>query len=388
MRHVTQRLPQASDTRRRKSSVHVDTPRPDRRHCRTGFRPAKNNGKCILRVISVNAYQPPYTITQEILNRVAAISEVVGRLTILTDQAKALRLRRINRIRTVHGSLAIEGNTLSEAQITAILEGKRVIAPPREVREVKNALDAYDRFENWKPVSEEDLLEAHRILMSGLIDEAGMYRRSGVGVMAGREVIHMAPPAHRVPHLMADLFDWLSATDAHPLVASSVFHYEFEFIHPFADGNGRLGRLWQSLILARWNPLFADIPVESLIFEHQAEYYQALQESTRQADSAPFITFILRMILDTVTSSAPQVSPQVTPQVGELLAAIRGEMGRKALQSSLGLSDRKSFRERYLKPALSDGLIEMAIPDKPNSRLQKYRLTDEGRQWLAQHGDG
>lgn len=187
---------------------------------------------------------------------------------------------------------------------------------------------------------------------------------------------------------MADLFDWLSATDAHPLVASSVFHYEFEFIHPFADGNGRLGRLWQSLILARWNPLFADIPVESLIFEHQAEYYQALQESTRQADSAPFITFILRMILDTVTSSAPQVSPQVTPQVGELLAAIRGEMGRKALQSSLGLSDRKSFRERYLKPALSDGLIEMAIPDKPNSRLQKYRLTDEGRQWLAQHGDG
>jgi len=132
----------------------------------------------------VNAYQPPYTITQEILNRVAAISEVVGRLTVLTDQAKSLRLRRINRIRTVHGSLAIEGNTLSEAQITAILEGKRVIAPPREVREVKNALDAYDHFENWRPESEEDLLEAHRILMSGLIDEAGMYRRSGMGVMA------------------------------------------------------------------------------------------------------------------------------------------------------------------------------------------------------------
>ena len=138
-------------------------------------------------------YQPPYTITQEILNRVAAISEVVGRLTVLTDRARALRLRRINRIRTIHGSLAIEGNTLSEAQITAILEGKRVIAPPREVREVKNALDAYERFENWKPESEEDLLEAHRTLMSGLIDEAGMYRRSGVGVMAGRQAIHMAP---------------------------------------------------------------------------------------------------------------------------------------------------------------------------------------------------
>lgn len=334
----------------------------------------------------MNAYQPPYTITQEILNRVAAISEVVGRLTILTDQAKTLRLRRINRIRTIHGSLAIEGNTLSEAQITAILEGKRVIAPPREVREVKNALDAYDRFDNWRPESEKDLLEAHRILMSGLIDEAGMYRRSGVGVMAGREVIHMAPPALRVPHLMADLFDWLAATDAHPLVAGSVFHYEFEFIHPFADGNGRMGRLWQSLILARWNPLFADIPVESLVFEHQAEYYHAIQESTQKTDSAPFIAFMLRMIQDSVTTSAPQVTPQVTPQVGKLLAAIEGEMGREALQSVLGLSDRKSFRERYLKPALADGLIEMTMPGRPSSRLQKYRLTDMGRLWLAQHG--
>jgi len=206
--------------------------------------------------------------------------------------------------------------------------------------------------------------------------------------MAGQQVIHMAPPAGRVPQLMADLFGWLAATDAHPLIASSVFHYEFEFIHPFADGNGRLGRLWQSLILARWNPLFADIPVESEIFEHQAEYYQALQESTRQTDSAPFIAFMLRMVLDTVNFSAPQVAPQVTPQVGQLLAAIRGEMGRKVLQIALGLADRKSFRERYLKPALDDGLIEMTIPNKPNSRLQKYRLTVKGRQWLAQHGDG
>ncbi|MGE4442305.1 MAG: Fic family protein [Desulfomicrobium sp.] len=331
----------------------------------------------------MNAYHPPHTITPEILNRVAAVGEAVGRLTVLTDQARVLRLRRINRIRTIQGSLAIEGNSLSEAQITAILEGKRVIAPPREVQEVKNALAAYDLFDTWRPSSEKDLLEAHRILMSGLIDEAGLYRHGGVGVMAGSQVIHMAPPADRVPQLMADLFDWLTATDAHPLIASAVFHYEFEFIHPFADGNGRMGRLWQSLILAHWNPLFAYIPVESLIFEHQAEYYQALQESTRQADSAPFIVFMLRMILDTMTTSAPQVSPQVTPQVGELLAAIRGEMGREALQSALRLSDRKSFRERYLKPALADCLIEMTIPDKPRSSKQKYRLTDKGRTLLA-----
>jgi Fic family protein len=261
----------------------------------------------------VNAYHPPHTITPAILNRVAAVSEAVGRLTVLTDQARALRLRRINRIRTIQGSLAIEGNSLSEAQITAILEGKRVIAPPREVQEVKNALAAYDLFDTWKPSSEKDLLEAHRILMSGLIDEAGLYRHGGVGVMAGSQVIHMAPPADRVPQLMADLFGWLAATDAHPLIASAVFHYEFEFIHPFADGNGRMGRLWQSLILAHWNPLFADIPVESLIFEHLAEYYQSLQESTRQVDSAPFIAFMLRMILDTVTASAPPSHPSSQP---------------------------------------------------------------------------
>ena len=332
-------------------------------------------------------YQPPYTITPEILNRVAAISEAMGRLTVLADRARALRLRRINRIRTIHGSLAIEGNTLTEAQITAILEGKRVIAPPRGVREVKNALAAYDRFDTWKPEAEKHLLEAHRMMMSGLIDEAGSYRHGGVGVMSGRRVVHMAPPADRVSQLMADLFGWLAATEAHPLIAGSVFHYEFEFIHPFTDGNGRMGRLWQSLILTRWNPLFADIPVESLIFDHQTEYYQALQESTRLTDSAPFIAFMLRMILDTVTASTPQVSPQVTPQVGALLGALLGEMGREALQSALDLSDRKSFRERHLKPALDEGLMEMTLPDKPNSRLQKYRLTDKGRRWLAQQGD-
>ena len=329
-----------------------------------------------------SAYQPPYTITLESLNRVAAISETIGRLTLLTDRAKALRLRRINRVRTIHGSLAIEGNTLSEAQITAILDGKRVIAPPREVQEVKNALATYDRFEHWRPGAEKDLLEAHRILMSGLIDEAGRYRRGGVGVMAGRQVIHMAPPANRVPQLMVDLFRWLAATDAHPLIASSVFHYEFEFIHPFADGNGRMGRLWQSLILVHWNPLFADIPVESLIFEHQAEYYQVLQESTRQTNSAPFIAFMLRMIMDAVSTSTPEVTPDVTPEV-RLLSAFTGEMTRQQLKAALGLKDDEHFRKAYLLPALKAGLIEMTIPDKPRSSRQKYRLTGKGQDRLA-----
>jgi Fic family protein len=335
----------------------------------------------------MGAYQPPYTITPEILNRVAAISEAIGRLAVLTDQAKALRLRRINRIRTIRGSLAIEGNTLSEAQITAILDGKRVIAPPREVQEVKNALAAYDRFETWKPGAEEDLLEAHRILMAGLIDEAGQYRHGGVGVMAGQQVIHMAPPADRVPHLMTDLFGWLSGTDAHPLIASSVFHYEFEFIHPFADGNGRMGRLWQSLILARWNPLFAGVPVESLIFEHQAEYYQAILESTQQTDAAPFIAFMLRMLHAAVATSAPEVALEVTPEV-RLLSVLVGEMTRHQLKEALGLRDDEHFRKAYLLPALEAGLIEMTIPDKPRSSRQKYRLTDRGRQRQMQRMPG
>ncbi len=333
----------------------------------------------------MGAYQPPYTITPEILNRVADISEAIGRLTVLTEHARALRLRRINRIRTIHGSLAIEGNTLSEAQITAILEGKRVIAPPREVQEVKNALAAYELFDTWKPEAEKDLLEAHRILMSGLIDEAGLYRHGNVGVMAGQQVIHMAPPSERAPHLMDDLFGWLATTDVHPLVASSVFHYEFEFIHPFADGNGRMGRLWQSLILARWNPLFADIPVESLIFEHQAEYYQAIQESSIQTDCAPFIAFMLWMILDTVTSSTPEVTQEVTPEV-RLLAVLAGEMTRQQLKESLGLKDDEHFRKTYLLPALEAGLIEMTVPDKPRSSKQKYCLTGKGRRILDLRG--
>jgi len=323
-------------------------------------------------------YKPPYIITPAIVNLIAQISEAVGRMTVLADSSKSLRLRRINRIRTIQGSLAIEGNTLNEEQITAILEGRRVIAPPREILEVRNAIAAYEYFEKWRPDIEADLLEAHRIMMASLIDEAGSYRKSGVGVMAGDRVIHMAPPADRIPMLMGDLFKWLTASVEHPLITSSVFHYEFEFLHPFADGNGRMGRLWQTLILTRWNHMFANIPVESLVHEHQSEYYQALEDSTNRNDSAPFIGFMLKMILDAVATTAPQVAPQVTPQVKRLLGVIFGEMRREELQKALDLQDRKSFSERYLKPALQDGLIEMTITDKPNSRLQKYRLTKKG----------
>jgi len=243
-------------------------------------------------------YQPPFTITNEILSLVAEISEHVGQLKQWYNKERELRLRRINRIRSVAGSLAIEGNTLTEEQITELLDGKLVIAPPREIQEAKNALDAYEQLPEWNPSHEEDLLTAHKTLMLGLIDSAGAYRSSGVGVFAGKEVLHMAPPANQVHRLMEDLFKWLQTTDVHPLISSSVFHFEFEFIHPFADGNGRLGRLWQTLILSQWHPLFANLPVESLVHKNQAAYYQALQDSTNQTDCAPFIRFILVMVVD------------------------------------------------------------------------------------------
>ena len=196
---------------------------------------------------------PPYTITPAILDLSIRIGEALGR----AEEAAVgedLRLRRINRIRTIRGSLAIEGNTLTEDEITTILDGRPVIAPPREIQEVRNAFGAYDAFPQWNPASEADLLRAHEMLMVGLLDAPGRYRRGGVAVAGGGQVHHIGPPADRVPHLMSDLLAWLGGTDEHPLIASSVFHYEFEFIHPFEDGNGRMGRLWQTLILTRWNP--------------------------------------------------------------------------------------------------------------------------------------
>jgi len=317
-------------------------------------------------------YQPPYSITPAIIRLIAEISEKLGSLSTSQEHEKQLHLRRLNRIRTIQGSLAIEGNTLNEKQITAILDGKKIVAPPREIQEARNAIAAYEQFHNWQPTNQKHLLKAHRILMQGLIDDAGRYRSGNVGVMDAEQLIHMAPPANRVSKLMGDLLQWLNQTEQHPLISSSIFHYEFEFIHPFADGNGRMGRLWQTLILSQWNSFCADMPVESMIHLHQNEYYQAINQSTNETDSAPFVEFILKMILETLT-------PQVTPQVEQLLTVLKGTMSREQLQDKLALKDRKSFRKRYLLPALNAKLIEMTIPDKPSSKLQQYRQTSLGK---------
>ena len=325
---------------------------------------------------------PPYSITPEIVSRVERIGEAIGRAEV-SREVQELRLRRINRIRTIRGSLAIEGNTLGEEQISAVLDGRPVIAPPREIREARNAFKAYDRYPEWNPASETDLLGAHEILMAGLLDAPGRYRRGPVVVTGPGEVHHVGPPADRVPHLMADLLAWVGGTREHPLIASSVFHYEFEFIHPFADGNGRMGRLWQTLILTRWKPLFADVPVESLIHASQREYYDAIRDSSARGESTSFIVYMLGAILGALQENrqaSPQEEPQAPPQVRRLLSVLDGAMSRREILLALGLRDRKSLRQRYLSPALELGYVEMTRPDAPSDRNQKYRLTQRGRQ--------
>lgn len=309
-------------------------------------------------------YTPPYTVTEEIVNLIARICAQTERLSV--NSRESLRMHRIHRLQSIQGSLAIEGNTLSIDQITAVFEGKTVLAPPREIQEVKNALATYDIFDTLNPFSTKDLLRAHSILTSALIDQSGQFRSTGVGVMSGKKVVHLAPPASRVPVLIDDLFTWIKKSQAHPLITSSVFHYEFEFIHPFADGNGRMGRLWQSLLLSKWNPLFAYLPVENLILKRQQLYYTALQHSTKQTDSAPFVTFMLNAISDKLTELISQKSKVKSNEKSKenilhlILEQPTITTAHLAKQSGLSLSGVEK-NVRQLKQA---GLLKRIGPDK------------------------
>lgn len=321
-------------------------------------------------------YVPPYTITDNIINLIAEISELVGSISVSSNMNSNPKLRRDNRIRAIHASLAIENNSLSLDQVTDIINGKRVLGAPNEIHEVKNAYKAYEHLLQYNPFSVKDMLSAHQVLMDGLVKEAGMFRVGGVGVFAKENLVHMAPPADRVPHLIYELLHWTKNAQVHPLIKSCVFHYEFEFIHPFSDGNGRMGRMWQTLLLYQWKPIFAWLPVETLIREQQEKYYQVLAESDKAADSGPFIEFLLQTIYDMLQEIAKtvQVSDQVTVQVKRLLNGLGNDtLSAKELMERVGLKHRPTFRENYLLPALEQKLIEMTIPEKPNSSKQKYR---------------
>jgi Fic family protein len=250
------------------------------------------------------SYQPPFEITPAILKQVSLISEKLGELS-LNANTLSPQLRKTNKIKTITGTLQIEGNTLTEAQVSAILDGRRVLGTARELAEVQGAIVAYEQLNQLDPVSLDDLLKAHALLMDDVLKNAGQFRSQSVGIHQGDKVIHVAPPAHRVSGLMADLLAWLKNTEHHPLISSSVFHYEFEFIHPFMDGNGRMGRLWQTLILSRWKPVFQYLPLESIIRDHQQTYYQALAQADEEANATAFISFMLEAILQAMAENAP-----------------------------------------------------------------------------------
>lgn len=328
----------------------------------------------------MSEYKPPFHMTDRITNLVAEISEQIGRIRVLSHGNLNPHLRKENRIRTIHSSLAIEHNSLSLEQVTAIVDGRHILGNPNEIREVKNAYDAYEMMLSLNPYSVKDLLKAHSMMMDGLIPENGKFRSGGVGVFDGDVVVHMAPPASLVPEEIEDLFSWYRSSEIHPLIRSAIFHYEFEFIHPFADGNGRMGRMWHSLLLGNWNELFYWLPIEELIRSRQQEYYDALGKSDKEADSSAFVELMLEIILDTlkettvVGKTGDDGTASLSTSVKKLLDAMGDEeLSAAEIMGRLELSHRPTFRKNYLNPALDQKLIEMTIPDKPSSRNQKYR---------------
>ena len=240
--------------------------------------------------------KPPYTITSEILSLVSAISQKIGEANAKHIVRQNPKLRKQNKIKTIHSTLGIEGNTLTEKQITALIENKRVAGPEKDIKEVINALSVYKDLKSFRYSSEKDFLKAHKLLMNGLIEKPGTYRTKGVGIVKGSQVAHIAPPHHNVKFLMRDLFAYLKSASYSSLIKSCVFHYEMEFIHPFIDGNGRMGRLWQTLILMNEFPLFEFLPFETLIAKNQKDYYRALSASDKEGASTKFIAFMLKII--------------------------------------------------------------------------------------------
>ena len=246
--------------------------------------------------------KPPYSISQLILKKVSSISEKIGEVKSAHLTKPPTELRKKNRIKTIQSSLEIEGNTLSEEQITAILENKRVLAPKKDIIEVQNAIRTYDNFDLYNPNSLQSLCSAHKILMEGLIKFPGKLRSKSVGIVNGSKIVHIAPPGEMVKPLMNDLFDYLKNDNDLLLLKSCVFHYEFEFIHPFMDGNGRIGRLWQTVILKNYDNVFEYLPVESLIKSRQSDYYHSLKKSDSVGNSTQFIEFMLEIIDDSLES--------------------------------------------------------------------------------------
>lgn len=323
-------------------------------------------------------YVPPYTISNKMLELVSNISEKVGKISSHRELESKPHLRKNNRIRSIHSSLKIEANSLSLSEVREVINGHLVLGNQKEIQEVKNAYAAYERIADINPSSISDLKKIHKIMTYRTVNESGEFRKGDGGVFSGDKCIFVAPPPDMINGLMKDLLSWVKEYEGivHPLIMAAVFHYEFVFIHPFADGNGRMARLWHTVILFRWRNVFEFIPLESQIERFQDAYYDAIAKCHVNGNSDVFIEFMLEMIdqiLDEVITQVNQ-NAETSEYVKRLLECMEYDVPytSNAIMEHLGLRSKETLRKNYLNPAIELGLIRMTLPDKPNSKNQRY----------------
>lgn len=325
-------------------------------------------------------YVPPFTITSIMLDRISSIMKKIGKLDNYKDLNKMPVLRRNNRIKSIHSSLAIEANSLTFEQVKDIIDGKVVIGPKNEIQEVQNAYNAYLKMKEVNPYSVKDLKKMHGILTYLTVEDSGNFRKGGEGVFDEEgNCIFVCPPPEQVERLMNQLFNWMNnkKDEIHPLILSSIFHYEFVFIHPFRDGNGRTARLWQNVILSNWEELFEYVPIESEIKKYQDDYYKAIQNCNSKGESTEFIEFMLKMIDEVLDGLIEGVNTQInhiSTYVKKLLDVMESGVNYTTIElmKLLEMKSRNSFRENYLAPAIDNGVVKMTFPDNPTSKNQTY----------------
>lgn len=324
-------------------------------------------------------YTPPFEITNKMLSYVSSISEKIGNINFQNNLQSKPHLRKNNKIRSVHSSLRIEANSLSISQVRDVIDGHLVLGEQKEIQEVKNAYEAYEKVAVINPYSLDELNAMHAVMTKYLVDESGAFRKGEEGVFSGDKCIFMAPPATLVPDLMTQLFDWMNREkdNLHPLILSAVFHYEFVFIHPYSDGNGRMARLWHSAILTKWKSVFEYIPIESQIEKFQDGYYDAISKCHTNGNSNIFIEFMLEQIdkvLDEIIGQLKQNTEILSVYVIKMLDAMEFDIPYSAneIMAKLGLKSKETFRKNYMDPALEQGIVKMTIPDKPKSKNQRY----------------
>ena len=327
----------------------------------------------------MSSYVPPYTISNRMLELVSDISEKVGKISSHKELESKPHLRRNNRIKSIHSSLKIEANSLSLSEVRDVINGHLVLGDQKEIQEVKNAYEAYKNIPEINPTSISELKKIHGIMTYRTVNESGVFRQGEEGVFSGDKCIFIAPPPHMVSGLMNDLISWMKRSEGvvHPLILSVVFHYEFVFIHPFADGNGRMARLWHTVILYRWRNIFEYIPLESQIESFQTEYYDAIAQCHVNGNSDVFIEFMLDMIdqiLDEVILQINKSNADTSEYVKRMLDVMEYDVPytSNAIMEALGLKSKEALRKNYIKPAIELGLIRMTLPDKPNSKNQRY----------------